>query len=472
MDTVLSRLPVWLPAYWVGATAVRLILSVLVIFVYGRTASFKRPSATTVVIGLTSAMLTIWVLLAIYLGSLNFFQIDRNTSLPPPIGAATLIPFILGYLAFRYSNTFRQIMFNIPQTWMIGLQAYRVLGGVIFLILYGQGVMPGVFALPAGIGDTLTGGSAILVAYFCYKQTPWSRKLAILWNWVALVEMLMLVPLGILSSPSRVQFLALDAPNFLTTTWPTVLAPTFHVPLGLLMHLYSLAFLKQEDDAKAAAPSLAWLVMLFSAIAIVVYVALFYILSPLVTTQPIAFQIYPGLQQILAAHPVGLYIHIIPAALALLIGPLQFLPSFRNGNLQRHHWIGRTYLLSILVGGLGALYIAQFSFAGLGSTLGFSAQAILLLFSGYMAYTNIRQRRIETHREWMMRNYALVFGAVTLRLNIRLFFWLGLTLPEFHAANAWLCWIPNLIIAEWLIHRIRTRRSEISPALQATGSQP
>jgi hypothetical protein len=139
--------------------------------------------------------------------------------------------------------------------------------------------------------------------------------------------------------------------------------------------------------------------------------------------------------------------------------------------LHRHHWIGRTYLLSILVGGLGALYIAQFSFAGLGSQLGFSAQAILLLFSGYMAYTNIRQRRIDTHREWMMRNYALVFGAVTLRLNIRLFFWLGLTLPEFHALNAWLCWIPNLIVAEWLIYRIRTRRSEASPALQATSSQ-
>ena len=474
MDTVLSRLPVWLPAYWVGATIVRLILSVLVVFVYGRTASLKKPSGTTVVIGLTSAMLTVWVLLAIYLGSLNFFQIDQNTSLPPPIGAASLVPFILGYLAFRYSKTFRQVMFNIPQTWMIGLQAYRVLGGIVFLILYGQGVMPGVFALPAGIGDTLTGGSAILVAYFCYKQTPWSRKVAILWNWVALVEMLMLVPLGILSSPSRVQLLALEAPNFLTTTWPTVLAPTFHVPLGLLMHLYSLAFLNQEDDTKAASasPSLAWLTMLFSAIAIVVYVAFFYILSPLVTTQPIAFQIYPGLGQILAAHPVGLYIHIIPAALALLLGPLQFLPSFRNRNLHRHHWIGRTYLLSVLVGGLGALYIAQFSFAGLGSQLGFSAQAILLLFSGYMAYTNIRQRRIETHQEWMIRNYALVFGAVTLRLNIRLFLWLGLTLPEFHALNAWLCWIPNLILAEWLIHRIRTRRSEVSPALQATSSQP
>lgn len=474
METVLSNISIWLPGYWVGATVVRLILSVGVVWVYGRTVPLKRPSASAVVIGLTSAFLVAWVLLALYLGNLNFFQINRNTPLPPPIGAATLIPVIIGYLAFRYSATFRQVIFKIPQSWMIGLQAYRVLGGVVFLILYGQGLMPGVFALPAGIGDTLTGGSALLIAYFCYKQTPWSRKAAVLWNWVALIEMLMLVPLGILSSPSRVQILALDMPNFLTTAWPTVLAPTFHVPLGLLMHIYSLAVLKQEDEAKAtsASPSLAWLAMLFSAIAIVVYVIFFYLLSPLVTTQPIAFQIYPGLGQVLAAHPVGLYIHIIPATLALLLGPLQFLPSFRNGSLNRHHWIGRTYLLSILLGGLGALYIAQFSFAGLGSQLGFSAQAILLLFTGYMAYTHIRQRRIDSHQEWMIRNYALIFGAVTLRLNIRLFFWLDYDLSDFHALNAWLCWIPNLMVAEWLIYRLRTRRREVSPALQVTSSRP
>ncbi|MCQ3979283.1 MAG: hypothetical protein DPW09_38170 [Anaerolineae bacterium] len=474
METVLSNISIWLPGYWVGATVVRLILSVGVVLVYGRSASLKRPSAIAVVIGLTSAFLVAWVLLALYLGNLNFFQINRNTPLPPPIGAATLIPVIIGYLAFRYSATFRQVIFKIPQSWMIGLQAYRVLGGVVFLILYGQGLMPGVFALPAGIGDTLTGGSALLMAYVCYKQTPWSRKAAVLWNWVALIEMLMLVPLGILSSPSRVQILALDMPNFLTTAWPTVLAPTFHVPLGLLMHIYSLAALKQEDEAKAAAtsPSLGWLAMLFSAIAIVVYVIFFYLLSPLVTTQPIAFQIYPGLGQVLAAHPVGLYLHIIPATLALLLGPLQFLPSFRNGSLNRHYWIGRTYLLSILLGGLGALYIAQFSFAGLGSQLGFSAQAILLLFTGYMAYTHIRQRRIDSHQEWMIRNYALVFGAVTLRLNIRLFFWLDYDLSDFHAFNAWLCWIPNLMVAEWLIYRLRARRSQANPALQATSSRP
>jgi hypothetical protein len=238
------------------------------------------------------------------------------------------------------------------------------------------------------------------------------------------------------------------------------------------MHIYSLAALKQEDEAKTASvsPSLAWLAMLYSAMAIVVYVVFFYFLSPLVTNHPIAFQIYGGVGQVLAAHPVGLYLHIIPATLSLLLGPWQFLPSFRNGNLNRHHWIGRTYLLTVLVGGLSALYIAQFSFAGLGSQLGFSAQAILLLFSGYMAYTHIRHRRFDSHQEWMIRNYALIFGAVTLRLNIRLFLWLGYDLPEFHALNAWLCWIPNLMVAEYLIYRLRARRSQASPALQATSS--
>lgn len=473
METVLSNIPIWLPGYWVGVTLVRLVISVATVFVWGQIVPFKKPSARTLGIGLMSAMLVVWVGLVIYLGRLNFFRIELTSPLPPPIAGAALVPIIVGYVAFQYWETFRRIIFTIPQHWLIGLQAYRITGGV-FLVVYGLGLIPGVFALFAGIGDMVTGLLALRVAYFCYKQKPWSRKAALIWNYVGLVELIMLIPLGLLSSPSRIQLLALDAPNYVTSTWPSSLAPTFHVPLGILMHIFSLALLRQESPArvKTTLPKIAWQLMLVSAIAVSAYVALFYIVAPLVARRPVAFQVYAGLGQILAVHPVGLYIHIIPAALALVLGPLQFLSSFRNRNLPRHHWIGRTYLLSILLGGLGALYIAQFSFAGLGSQLGFSLQASLLLFTGYMAYTNIRQRRIDSHQEWMIRNYALVFGAVTLRIYIRTFFWLGYDLPDFHVINAWLCWIPNLIFAEWLIHRLRTRRGETSPALQATSSRP
>jgi hypothetical protein len=44
----------------------------------------------------------------------------------------------------------------IPQSWLIGIQLYRVLG-VIFRLLKAQGRLPSLFALPAGAGDVAVG---------------------------------------------------------------------------------------------------------------------------------------------------------------------------------------------------------------------------------------------------------------------------------------------------------------------------
>ena len=472
MTAIMNGIPIWLSAYWVSVTLVRLVISIFAVFVWGRRVSIKKLSAKALGIGLTSIVLAVWVLLTFYLGRINFFRIDENTALPPPIAVGALLPIFIGYVAFQYWDTFRRIIFNIPQHWLIGLQAYRITGGV-FLILYAQGLIPGVFGLVAGIGDFVTGLTAIAVAYFCYKQTSWSRKVAIGWNYIGLVELIILIPFGLLSSPSSIQVLALDAPNYLTSIWPSVLAPTFHVPLGILLHIYSLACFRHQGKAtiKSSSPSAAWQLMLFSAVAVSAYVALFYIATPLLTTKATAFQVHPRLQAVLTTMPIGLYTHVILSMLALLLGPFQFLKSLRSKHPNIHRWTGRVYLFGgILMGGLGGLYLAQFSFAGLASRLGFSLQAMLLLFTGYMAFSNIRRGRIQSHRKWMIRNYALIFGAVTLRIYIRGFFAMGLELPDFHALNAWLCWVPNLLFAEWLIYRLRSRpdgKQEITEPLDA-----
>ena len=326
--------------------------------------------------------------------------------------------------------------------------------------------------MTSGFGDLITGLLAIPVAYFCYQQTPWANKVAVAWNYLGLVELIVLIPVGLLSSPSPIQTLALDNPNLVTSTWPSVLAPTFHVPLGILLHLFSLAILRQESptSVRATPQKIGWQLMTAGAITVFAYAALFYVMTPLLTPRPVAGQVYAGLGQELRTHTVALYIHIVPAMLALVLGPFQFLPSLRNRHPSIHRLIGRTYLVCIVVGGLGALYIAQFSFAGIGSRLGFSVQAILLLFTGYMAYTNIRRRAFQPHREWMMRNYALIFAAVTLRIYIRTFFELGYELPEFHALNAWLCWVPNLIFVEWLIRRGRNRLTTTPQPIQSAGA--
>ena len=69
----------------------------------------------------------------------------------------------------------------MPQWQLIGIQMYRVVG-FIFVLLAIDNLLPAVFAIPAGLGDTLTGLFAIPAAYlerrhqlacYCYMEaTP------------------------------------------------------------------------------------------------------------------------------------------------------------------------------------------------------------------------------------------------------------------------------------------------------------
>jgi len=107
------------------------------------------------------------------------------------------------------------------------------------------------------------------------------------------------------------------------------------------------------------------------------------------------------------------------------------------------------------------LYLATTAFGGLPARLGFGMLGGLWLVTGAMAYQRIRQRDIERHREWMIRNYALTFAAVTLRLWLPLFHvLLGFSFIESYVTVAWLCWVPNLLLAELLIGRARAAREE------------
>jgi hypothetical protein len=67
-----------------------------------------------------------------------------------------------------------------------------------------------------------------------------------------------------------------------------------------------------------------------------------------------------------------------------------------------------------------------------------------------MAYRMIRLRKIAAHRRWMIRNFALTYAAVTLRLEMPL---LGMAFGDVlgYQLVAWVCWIPNLLVAEAIV---------------------
>jgi hypothetical protein len=112
-----------------------------------------------------------WLFAIMLLASDDFF---RNGVLPPRIASAYAVTLAFGYLLLL-SGTFRSVTAAIPQHWLIGIQTFRVLGGV-FLIRYFQGDLPGLFAIPAGVGDLLTGILAPLVVLVVFRQDLCTRR--------------------------------------------------------------------------------------------------------------------------------------------------------------------------------------------------------------------------------------------------------------------------------------------------------
>ena len=144
--------------------------------------------------------------------------------------------------------------------------------------------------------------------------------------------------------------------------------------------------------------------------------------------------------------------HTGGGALAALLGPFQFLTSLRTAYPRVHVWTGRIYLLAVVTSGLCGLFFAQSSIAGVTGLTGFSGLAIFWLASATFAYVHIRRRNVAAHRRWMIRNYALTFAAVTLRIELPLLMILGgLKFASAFKVVAWSCWVPNWIVVEaWL----------------------
>ena len=232
---------------WIGSTTI--VTSLLIAVVVGigfvrRAQSVPSPRPATPAWPLIgSVVLALWLLAAFILGGQGFFRPAPSNRFPTIILA--FIPLVAGYALLLLSRSFRAIVTATPLAWLIGVQFFRTFG-LVFVILYAGGNLPGVFALPAGIGDGLVGITAPIVAYLLLTQHPWARPAAVLWNIAGIIDLVVAMTIGFLSSPGPFQLLAHDAPNVLVTAFPLVLVPTFAVPLFLLLHLFSLHGLRNR----------------------------------------------------------------------------------------------------------------------------------------------------------------------------------------------------------------------------------
>ena len=157
---------------------------------------------------------------------------------------------------------------------------------------------------------------------------------------------------------------------------------------------------------------------------------------------------------------VAFYTHILLGGLALLIGWIQFDKGLRNRNRKLHKRIGMAYVTAAFFSSLAGIYIGTFATGGMVSVFGFVTLGIIWLCTTMMGWYTAKKHDYETHEDWMIYSYAACFAAVTLRICLPVLIILhhGDFLPAYKIV-AWLCWVPNIIVAFWLVRR---RRRSIS----------
>jgi uncharacterized membrane protein len=150
---------------------------------------------------------------------------------------------------------------------------------------------------------------------------------------------------------------------------------------------------------------------------------------------------------------------VLSGMLALAVGPLQFVGKIRRRFLRLHRCFGVIYIASCTGLGLSGLVLATTSYAGWTTSLAFGLLGLSMLFTTWTALRMVLARRIGDHRRWMIRSFSLIFAAVMLRIMSPLYEllkgagWASASSETAYMWIAWLCWVPNLLIAVWITRR-------------------
>jgi hypothetical protein len=162
----------------------------------------------------------------------------------------------------------------------------------------------------------------------------------------------------------------------------------------------------------------------------------------------------------------GLLLHLAGGGLAITAGLVQIWLGLTNRTSTLHRVLGKVYGTGVLIGSVGGFYMALTIPGHLAYVGGLLWLNVAWLVTTGMAIYAIRTRRIQQHREWMLRSYTVTFAFVTFRLAEA---WLRpwFQVPDDPVADdidtlmAWACWAVPLMLAEPLI-QLRAMRARIA----------
>jgi hypothetical protein len=160
--------------------------------------------------------------------------------LPIFFGVAT--PLGLFLAAYFGLKSFRDFVLGADLRFVTAMQAWRWAGGQFFW-LYAWGVLPGLFAFPAGFGDMAIGVTAPWIVLGLVRNPLFAAsRRYVIWNILGIVDFVVAVSMGVLASGLFPGINGLTG-NLTTSAMnrlPLVLIPAFVVPFFTMLHLTAL----------------------------------------------------------------------------------------------------------------------------------------------------------------------------------------------------------------------------------------
>ncbi|MBP2324807.1 putative membrane protein [Kibdelosporangium banguiense] len=181
----------------------------------------------------------------------------------------------------------------------------------------------------------------------------------------------------------------------------------------------------------------------------------------------------PNIDRITPGYYTSLVIHAVPAGIALITGPWQFVPRLRARFPRSHRVMGRVYLIAVVAAALAAVYSSAVTKSGFPLQVAFFVLIVAWLYTAAKAYRAIRRRDVALHRIWTIRNYTLTFAAVPLRLyQLPLLALMNsvtwLEYKDVYTVSAWMSLLGSILVAEYfIIQRIRAPRSRHATVTEA-----
>jgi uncharacterized membrane protein len=116
-------------------------------------------------------------------------------------------------------------------------------------------------------------------------------------------------------------------------------------------------------------------------------------------------------------YPTIVALHVVLGGVYLLFAPLQFVRRIRSRHLGYHCRMGRVLVALGLVVGVSALFIGLvIPFSGWAERVLIGLFGSLFLFALVKGFVHIRAGRVDLHREWMIRAFAIALAIATQRL--------------------------------------------------------